>query len=83
MTSTQQQKDNLTDILKKASVLIDRNKAEAVKRGDIAQSIGLANRQAEMERYFRERGVDISEPEIDDFILGPESSFRFILKIPS
>lgn len=61
---TDQEKANLTAILRKATVLIDRNKADAVKRGDIESSIGIANRQAQAEAHFRAQGVSIEEPDL-------------------
>lgn len=61
---TDQEKANCAAILRKAKVMIDANKADAVKRGDIAQSIAMTNRQAGMEAFFRERGVEIEEPDL-------------------
>lgn len=61
---TTQQHANLTAILRKATALINRDKAAAVQRGDIAQSIAIANRQAQVESYFRAQGVEIEEPDL-------------------
>lgn len=61
---TTEEKENLAAILRKATVLIDRNKADAAKRGDIARSIAIANRQAGIEAHFRAQGVEIEEPDL-------------------
>lgn len=56
-----QEKSNTAAILLAATVLIEKAKADAVKRGDIGQSIAIANRQAQIESYFKARGVEISD----------------------
>lgn len=56
----EQQKQNLQSILERANVMIDARKREMVEDGDIEGSIYTANRQAQIQQYFKKHGVEIS-----------------------
>lgn len=62
MNMTEEQKrENVRKILRAANVMIDAAKREAVACGDIEQSIGIADRQAQIESLFAKLGVSLKE----------------------
>lgn len=54
---TDQEKQNLAAVLRRSMEIIEQDKAAAVKSGEIERSIVLTSRQAEIEAYYKNRGV--------------------------
>lgn len=52
---TERQKENLRSILLKARVHTERHKREAT----VGDAILIANREAQQEQFFKDRGVEI------------------------
>jgi hypothetical protein len=55
---TETQKQNITNILRKAQGYL----SEAKKAEPIGKAIEIANREAQIESYFRAKGIEVSSP---------------------
>jgi hypothetical protein len=55
---TETQKQNITNILRKAQGYL----SEAKKAAPIGKAIEIANREAQVESYFRAKGIEVSSP---------------------
>lgn len=62
---TDQQKQNVTNILRTAMEIRAVNKKEAVANGDFERSITIAANEARVEEYFRVKGVEIQKDSRD------------------
>ncbi len=52
---TEQEKQNLLNILSKAKIYI----TEFKKAAPVGEAIGIANREAHIESYYRKMGIDL------------------------
>lgn len=56
------QRGNVENIVAQAKAILRQRKDEAVRNGDIEASIGIACREAKIDTYLRERGVEVPDP---------------------
>lgn len=60
-TFTEEQKQNIASVLRRALEITAARRREAVASGDIQRSIAIANNEAQMTEQFRVRGIPVPE----------------------